>query len=611
MSRLQMPGRDKAVSTVEGLYMDMVRRMAANPQGVCPVDVQKAFLQMCHAQSCGKCVPCRIGLGQLAQLLEDVLEGSATVETLELIENTAQNIAYTADCAIGYEAANMVLKGLKGFREEYLEHIEHGRCASVFSQPVPCVAGCPAGVDVPGYLALVREGSYADAIRLIRKDNPFPTACAMICEHPCESKCRRTIIDAPVNIRGLKRFAADNAGEVPVPACAEATGKHVAVIGGGPGGLTAAYYLALMGHKVTVYEQFTKLGGMMRYGIPSYRLPRERLQEDIDAILSTGVEVKLGMKVGKDISFDELRANHDAVYISIGAHTDKKLGIEGEDAKGVMSAVEMLRGIGDEIMPDFAGKTVAVVGGGNVAMDVARTAVRLGAEKVTIAYRRRQLDMTALPEEIEGAIAEGVEILPLMAPARVETDENGQVKGLVVQPQMIGKMDAQGRPRPVRANRPEVMIQADIIVVAIGQGIESEHFKDAGMELKWDSICAGKDGGVRTLPGVFAGGDCVTGPATVIKAIGAGKVAAANIDAYLGYNHEISCDVEIPEARTEDHPACGRVNTTEVPACDRKCTFAEAEIGMSHEEACQESGRCLRCDHYGFGALKGGRTARW
>jgi len=253
------------------------------------------------------------------------------------------------------------------------------------------------GVDIPGYIALVGEERYADAVTLIRKDNPFPTACALVCEHPCEARCRRNMIDDSVNIRGLKRMAVDYSVEVPNPENAESTGKKIAIIGGGPSGLSAAYYLQLMGHQTTVFEKRKRLGGMLVYGIPSYRLPRERLEEDIKTILDTGAEVRMETSIGSnddEISMNQLRDEYDAVYISIGAHTDKKIGIENEDANGVISAVEMLRNIGDNEMPNFKDKTVAVIGGGNVAMDVARSAIRLGAKKVNVVYRRRKVDMT-------------------------------------------------------------------------------------------------------------------------------------------------------------------------------------------------------------------------
>ena len=331
----------------------------------------------------------------MLNLIDDLLDLSeeTSLDTLDLIENTAVAIRDSADCAIGTEAANMVLRGLSGFRDDYEEHALRNRCTEDIQkgkQPVPCVALCPAGVDVPGYSALVLEGRYEDAVRLIRKDNPFPTVCALICEHPCEARCRRNLIDAPINIRGLKRYAVDNSGPVEVPEKMDDTGKRVAIIGGGPTGLSAAYFLSIMGHKATVFEKRSQLGGMLRYGIPNYRLPRERLQYDIDAILSAGVEVKTDFDVNDAENIQAIRAEYDAVYIGIGAHTYKEMGIEGEFSKGVIPAVEMLRGIGDDAMPDFKNKAVAVIGGGNVAMDVARTAKRLGASEVTIVYRRRR-----------------------------------------------------------------------------------------------------------------------------------------------------------------------------------------------------------------------------
>lgn len=612
--KIETPNR--AQKTVERLYKDLERHIEASPPGLCPVELQLAFLKLCHAQTCGKCVPCRVGLGQLQKLLEEILEGRGSRSTLELIRETAQNITDSADCAIGYEAARMVASGTEGFKEDYLHHIEHGKCSCHINQPVPCVALCPAGVDIPGYIALVREERYEDAVKLIRKDNPFPTACALICEHPCEARCRRRMIDSPVNIRGLKRVAVDHAraNTVAIPPKAESTGKRVAIVGGGPGGLSAAYYLELMGHHAVVFEEKSKLGGMLRYGIPSYRFPRERLQEDIDAILSTGAEVHLNTRIGNgegEIPFASLRKDYDAVYIAIGAHTDKKIGIEGEDSEGVISAVEMLRNIGNEKLPDFTGKSVIVVGGGNVAMDCTRSAIRLGASRVGIAYRRRQEDMTALPEEIEGAIAEGAQLYSLKAPHKIEADERGKVAALWVEPQIIGPVDAWGRARPIQAEAPLLRIPCDIVVVAIGQGIETRHFEESGLSVKRGTIEAMNDSEIEKAPGVFAGGDCVTGPATVIRAIAAGKVAAANIDEYLGYHHAISCDVVIPPASYEDKEPCGRIQLSEEEADIRKRSFEAFECGMTNQEACQEAGRCLRCDKFGYGSLKGGRAAIW
>ena len=611
MSRLDIKNPSRAQAVLENLYRDVERHIEASPPGLCPVDMSLSFLQLCHAQSCGKCVPCRIGLGQLSKLIEQVLDGKATMATLDIIEKTARTIVNTADCAIGRDAARLVVDGLEGFRDDYEEHIKHHRCLAGLEMPVPCVALCPAGVDVPGYMALVGEGRCADAVRLIRKDNPLPVACAYICEHPCEARCRRSMIDDPINIRGLKRYAVDNAGDVPQPVCAPATGKKIAIIGGGPSGLSCAYYLALMGHSVTIYEEKNKLGGMLRYGIPAYRFPREKLDAEIASILSTGIEVHTGITVGKDITFDKLQKDYDCLYIAIGAHQDKKTGIPGEDSKNVMSAVEMLRAIGDEQMPDFTGKKVVVIGGGNVAMDVTRSAIRLGAEKVTCVYRRRIADMTALPDEITGALAEGAEIMDLAAPVRIESDSDGVAKALWVQPQIIGEIDKAGRPKPGKAALEEIRIEADIIVAAIGQGIEIQGFTQSGVPIKRGTFVADSATAVGNMDNVFAGGDCVTGPATAIRAIAAGKVAAANIDEHLGFHHEIRVDVDVPAPKLNNRPPHGRINTTEREAGERKHDFEDIECGLTCEGACTEASRCLRCDHFGYGIFKGGRIEKW
>ena len=612
MSRLDIKTPSQAQAVVDQLYRNVEHRIASSPPGLCPIDMALNFLELCHAQTCGKCVPCRIGLGQLAQMLREVLDGQPDIQILRRIEQTAQTIVDTADCAIGINAAQLVLMGLQGFRDDYEEHILRHRCLGSLKNPVPCVALCPAGVDIPGYIALVHAGRYADAVRLIRKDNPFPVACAYICEHPCEARCRRRMVDDAVNIRALKRYAVDQAGQVPQPPCAPATGKKVAVIGGGPGGLSAAYYLALMGHEVTVYEKRKALGGMLRYGIPDYRFPRTLLDAEIASILSLGIEVHTDINVGTDVTLDQLKQEYDCLYLAIGAHTDKKTGIEGENSRGVVSAVELLRGIGDGEKPDFTSKRVVVIGGGNVAMDVTRSAIRLGAEKVTCVYRRRKEDMTALPEEVEGAEAEGAELLTLHAPVRIESDDSGNAVALWTQPQIIGEMDRQGRPKPGTARAAERRIEADVIIVAIGQGVESLGFEQSGVVIqRGGTLLAGSDTKLPDLEGVFAGGDCVTGPATVIRAIAAGKAAAANIDEYLGFHHEPAPPVQVPAPRFSDLKPRGRVNTTERDACERKHDFTCIECGLTAEEAEQESSRCLRCDHFGYGVFKGGRVEKW
>lgn len=609
MSPLEIRTSSEAEKTVRGVCQDMARRLVSHPQGTCPVDVTRGLIALCRTQTCGKCVPCRIGLAQIESLLDNVLEGTATDADLAHIEALAENVRISADCAIGTQAAEMALTGVRAFRDDYELHTE-GRCLCTSDHPVPCVQGCPANVDIPGYIALVKAGRFDDAIELICKDNPFPSACAYVCEHPCENTCRRSFVDSAVNIRGLKRYACDHETPNRPTEVAEPTGKKVAVIGGGPGGLTAAYYLTRMGHSVTVYEQRAKLGGMLRYGIPNYRLPKTLLDTEIEHITSLGVEVKLGVSVGNDIAIADLEHDFDAVYVCIGAHSDKKLRIEGEDAPGVVPAVAMLREIGDGNIADLSGQDVVVVGGGNVAMDAARSARRMGAKSVKIVYRRRRADMTALAEEIDGAIEDGCELMELVAPAHVEVNDEGHAVALWGQPQMISTVRG-GRPSPKAASKPEVRIPATTIIVAIGQNIDSSAFEEFGLPCKWNEIQAQPDSSIPEKPGFFTGGDCSWGPATVIRAIEGGKVAARAIDTYLGGNHEIRCDVDIPAPNLADRVPCGRVTMKERPGAERSCDFELCEIGMSEEEMMQEAGRCLGCDHFGYGAFKGGRSRAW
>ena len=367
----------------------------------------------------------------------------------------------------------------------------------------PCETSCPIGNSIQKMNSLIEKGQFTEALRYLRAKNPFPGITGRVCPHFCMDACNRKEMDGCLNIRALERAAETFAerGHVFFKR-RPATGKKAAVIGGGPSGLSAAYYLALMGHKVTVYEKCAKLGGMLRYGIPNYRLPREVLDAEIASMLALGIDVHVNVNVGDDVTFDELRQQNDALYIALGAHTDKKTGIEGEDAKGVLSAVEMLRGIGDDEMPDFKGKDIIVIGGGNVAMDVARSSIRLGAKRVRIVYRRRQVDMTAMREEVEGAIQEGCEVLELQSPLRIEKDAQGKVAALWVKPQIIGAYD-RGRPKPCNSEKAEERLACDRVLVAIGQGIESRNFEKHGIPVKRGVIDALNWSGIKDIPGVL------------------------------------------------------------------------------------------------------------
>jgi NADPH-dependent glutamate synthase beta subunit-like oxidoreductase len=600
--------KTEAQAVMDDLHEALGKRLSVSSLAPCPVEFTAAYIGMCATQSCGKCTPCRVGLGCLRDLLDDVLENRADEHTLELIEKTAETIYLSADCAIGYEAGQMALTAIRGFHDDFEHHVVKHACGFTQSQLVPCVSGCPAGVDIPGYISLVEAGRYTDAVRLIRKDNPLPVVCGLVCEHPCEMHCRRGMVDDPMNIRGLKRFACEHMERDYEPVLAEPTGKRVAVIGGGPAGLSAAYYLTLMGHKATIFESRKHLGGMLRYGIPAYRLPREELDGEIGWILDRGIDVHKESPVDAD-ALARLREDYDAVYMAIGAHSDRKLGLEGEDAEGVVSAVQMLRAIGDGDVPDLTGQRVSVIGGGNVAMDVARSAVRCGAKKVTIIYRRRIADMTAQDAEIAGAQAEGCEVLELHAPLRIQIAD-GRVTGVVTQPQIIGGPQ-RGRPAPREADAAEQVVGCERVIVAIGQAIDSAGFEQAGIACKRGAIVVDSDSAVPGFDGLFCGGDCQTGPATVIRAINAGKVAAANIDHYLGFDHKVVIDVDLPPVQFKGKTLCARCEMTEREAAERVEDFDIVENGLTAEEAHQEASRCLRCDHFGFGAFRGGRIEQW
>lgn len=612
MGRLTVETAGRADERTGEFVEAFARRVEAMPPGQCPVGLMLGQLQASAAQTCGKCTPCAQGMPKLEALLREVAQFRATAATLDEVRVAATLLRDTADCAVGWQAGAMVLAGLDAFADEFASHVEVGMCAPGTRQTVPCVTLCPAHVNVPAYIALAEEGRLAEAVKMIRKDNPFPTACALVCEHPCEERCRRTMVDAPVNIRGIKKYIVDTvaADTVETPAPLAPTGKRVAVVGAGPSGLTCAYFLGIMGHSVTVFERRSRLGGMMRYGIPAYRLPRERLDEDIRAVLGAGdIEVRTGC----DIQTDKMRSlvdEFDAVYVAVGAQGGKTLPIEGADAAGVMSAVDVLEAIGDEQYPDFTGKNVVVIGGGNVAMDCARTAVRANAASVTVAYRRRLEDMTALPSEVEAAMMEGVEMRCLQAPALIEVNAERQATALICQPQRIGAVRG-GRPAPVPADKPKVRLAADLVIIAVGQAIECVPFEEFGMQHDRTFLRADEELRAPGFDTVFVGGDCQWGPKTVIMAIAAGKTAAANIDELLGFHHTLDCGATVPPAHPNDRTAYGRVQVAERPACERKHDFEGVEVPMTDEEAAQECRRCLRCDVYGIGALTGRGLEAW
>lgn len=585
-------------------------RMTSYPPGMCPLALYRSLLQISMNQSCGKCVPCRDGLAEVDHYLKCILNGDAYIGILDEMERKCRMIASTADCAVGMVGANLILDSLTEFADEYESHIKNRRCIENVSQTIPCVTLCPAHVDVPGYIAMIKEDDHAGAIKVIRNKNPFPTACAFVCEHPCERKCRRALVDAPINIRGLKKYAVDQAAAdtVETPGANVKTGRKIAIVGGGPSGMTAAYFLALMGHEVVIYEEHEKLGGMLRYGIPEYRLPKARLDEDINAILKAGdIKVNLNTRIGRDISFKELKEKYDAVYIGIGAQLGNRMPMENADAKNVIPAADFLLEVANGNAPDLTGKKVALIGGGNVAMDAARTAVRLNAESIHVFTRKRD-DYTALESEIESAMQEGVRFRTLLSFLNIETDkETNEVRAVWLQPEIIAEYDQYGMMTTEHSSNYPYRFKCDVLILGVGQRSDVTGFEDAGVPVERGRIIADETTMVRDTDGVFSGGDCVTGPSTAINAIAAGQVAAYNIDEYLGYHHNVELDVQIPSAYPNPCVPTGRAEIEEKDPFERKNNFDHVELSMTFEEAMRESGRCLRCDHYGCGVMEGGR----
>ena len=588
-------------------------RMTSYPPGMCPLALYRSLLQISMNQSCGKCVPCRDGLTEAERLLRIILKGDGNRETLENLKKLCIMIADTADCAVGVVAANTILDSIDEFADEYESHINEQKCVGHSVQTVPCMTLCPAHVDVPGYVACIKNGDYEGAINIIRDRNPFPTACAMVCEHPCEKKCRRSIIDQPINIRGLKKYAVDqvSADSVPIPPANVKTGKTIGIVGGGPSGLTAAYFLALMGHSVEVYDEHEKLGGMLRYGIPEYRLPKARLDEDINAILAAGdIKVHTGVKIGRDVTVDELKSRYDALYLGLGAQLGNRMPVDNANCKNVIPAADFLQAVarGDEI--DLTGKNVVLIGGGNVAMDAARTAVRLHAETVHVFTRKRD-DYTALETEIESAMQEGVRFRTLLSFLHLEASEEDpeNICAVWLQPQIVGEYDKLGFVTTEHSSAYPYRFKCDYLIMGVGQRCDVADFEAAGIPVERGRILADETCMIEGAEGVFSGGDCVTGPSTAINAIAAGQVAAHNIDEYLGYHHKIVCETNPPQAKPNKCIPTGRAEIEERDPFERRKDFKHVELPMTPEEAEREAGRCLRCDHFGCGSMEGGRCA--
>jgi NADH-quinone oxidoreductase subunit F len=572
--------------------------MVVMDEDTCMVDVARYFLSFTQAESCGKCVPCRLGTKQMLDILNDITHGRGKLEDIDLLLNLSEQVKAGSLCGLGQTAPNPVITTIRYFRDEYEEHIKRHHCRAAVCEGLvsaPCSHTCPAGVDVPRYVRFIGEGKPAEAVAVVREKIPFPSVCGYVCVHPCEARCRRGLLDEAIGIRVLKRFATEHDTGLwkQNSRVAPATGKRVAVVGSGPAGLTAAYYLAKLGHSVTVFEALPEPGGMMRVGIPDYRLPKDRLRAEIGEIEDIGVDIKTNTPVN---SLDELfKQGYDAVFLATGAHQGVKIGVKGEDSPGVMECVSFLRDVslGREVE---VGEKVAVIGGGNAAIDSARTALRLGAEQVTIVYRRTQTEMPASAEEIDEAIAEGVEIRFLATPSRIiSKDSNLELECISMR---LGEVDASGRPRPEPIEGSQFTMSFDTIIAAIGQRPEIPGRFNLSLG-RGNTIEVDPDTLATSKEGVFAGGDVVSGPASVIEAIAAGRQAAISIDRYLGGKGDIDETLAPPEgelAPLEEADEEPRVEVPALPVAERLKGFDQVELGLSEKMAIKEAKRCLRCD---------------
>jgi len=574
-------------------------------ENTCMVDLARFFMDFIQDESCGKCPPCRIGTKRMLEILQRITQGQGKPGDIDQLSELSERVREAALCGLGQTAPNPVLSTLRFFRDEYEEHVKQKHCRAGVCQALfdaPCQNACPADNNAWGYVTLISEKKFKEAIAVIRERNPFPATMGRICFHPCESKCRREQVEAPVAICALKRFAADydmESSDPYVPQAGPRKQDKVAVIGAGPAGLTAAYFLALKGYPVTVFEALPVAGGMMVVGIPEYRLPRKVLQAEIDIILKMGVELKLNTPV---TDVEELKAQgYKAVFMATGAHKGLKLGLPGERLKGTLDGVTFLRDV-NLGQPVKIGEKVAVIGGGNVAIDAARTALRMGAKEVQIFYRRLREDMPAASWEIAEAEKEGVKIHYLVAPSQMWGGD-GRVKRMECRRMILSDFDNSGRKRPVPIAGSEFEVDVDTVIAAIGQSPDTERFRGNGF--KFDSSGAflvNPENLATGTPGIFAGGDSVRGPASAVEAIADGQKVAIAIDRLLGGDGllpsayrdglkalKVSYDEETYAAERE------RVPIPELLLTDRYRNFKEVETGYTTRLAVEEAKRCLHC----------------
>jgi NADH-quinone oxidoreductase subunit F len=575
----------------------------------CMVDVARYFIEFTHSESCGKCLPCRVGLNKSLRILNRITEGAGTVNHLGLLDELSRYIRECSLCGLGQTAPNPVLTTLRHFHHEFEDHIVARRCQAGVCEELalsPCENSCPLHMNIPRFLQLYKENRLDEAFLSVIMENPLPASTGRVCQHPCDSRCRRQTLDEPVNMREVHRFIADSVffsdryEEVLQRVLSrklEPTGRKIAISGAGPAGLTAAFYLAMLGHEVTVYDSKSEAGGMLRFALPEYRLPKAALRREIELIERLGVKFIFNTRVGFDVPLNELADRFDSVFISIGTWRESWVYQPGTELKGVYPALLFLEAVSKgERVP--IGKNVAVIGGGNAAIDSARTALRRGAE-VTVFYRREHKDMPAIEEETQAAKDEGAQFVFLAAPHRVIGDKAGNVKAIEIVKTTLGEYDASGRRKPVATDEIR-RYECDSVIFAIGESVDLDFARASGLSLKPSgTIDVDRFSLESSRAGFYAGGDVITGASNVSNAMAYGKQAARNIDmklmesdrwAEIMPNFEFGQDT--PEVPSPNHRNNGQLLAPVV----RVRSNAEVVMGLSHEETLDETCRCLRCD---------------
>ena len=575
----------------------------------CMVDVARYFIEFTHSESCGKCVPCRVGLDKALRILNRLTVGAAKQEDLATLDELCRMIRDTSLCALGGSAPNPVLTTLRHFRNEFEDHILAKRCRAGVCEDLalsPCENSCPLHMNIPRFLQLYKEGRVEDAFLSVILDNPLPASTGRVCQHPCDNRCRRAGIDESVNMRDVHRLIADQVYfsdkfESVVDRIRERrlepTGREVAVVGAGPTGLTCAYYLALFGHSVTVYDSRPAAGGMLRYALPEYRLPKAALDKEVELIERLGVRFVFNVNVGEEPTLNDLAHQYDAVFLAIGTWKEAWVYLPGTELRGVIPALPFLEAVSrNQEVP--VGKKVVVIGGGNAAIDSARTARRLGAD-VTIVYRRERKDMPAIQEEIEAAEHEGAKLAYLAAPHRIVGDRNGQVRALEAVRTKLGEFDTSGRRRPVLTDE-VIRIECDTVILAVGESVDLDFCRASGLLVKEEgTIDVDRFSLETSRERFYAGGDLITGASNVSNAMGYGKKAASNIDKklmgqkrFLSLFPEFQYHMEPPETPSES----ARHVPGERVAAERVRSSVEVSLGLTPVAALEETSRCLRCD---------------